>query len=127
PPEDIAALITRQSRLEDVVGEAEEEEGEPDGGEVVNLHASAEEAPAIKLVNQIVAQAVERRASDVHLAAEGRELRVRFRVDGVLHDVTTVPRRLAPGVVSRVKIMAELNIAERRVPQDGRVGLSVEG
>src|SRR5438105_7236879 len=107
PPEDIAALITRQSRLEDVVGEAEEEEGEPDGGEVVNLHASAEEAPAIKFVNQIVAQAVERRASDVHLAAEKGELRVRFRVDGVLQEITTVPRRMASGVVSRVKIMAD--------------------
>jgi type IV pilus assembly protein PilB len=127
PPEDIAALISRLNRLEDVVGEAEQEEAEPDGAEVVSLHASAEEAPAIKLVNQIVAQAVERRASDVHLAAERGELRVRFRIDGVLQEVTSVPRRMAPGVVSRVKIMAQLDIAERRLPQDGRVGLTVDG
>src|SRR5207244_3656058 len=73
------------------------------------------------------AQAVERGASDVHLAADRGELRVRYRVDGVLQDVTTVPRRMAGGVVSRVKIMAELDIAERRLPQDGRVGLTVDG
>src|SRR5947209_656245 len=129
PPEDITALISRLDRLEDVVSEPEagqaEEEGE--GAEVVDLRASADDAPAIKLVNQIVAQAVERGASDVHLAADQGELRVRFRVDGVLEDVTTVPRRMSSGVVSRVKIMADLDIAERRLPQDGRVGLSVDG
>jgi type IV pilus assembly protein PilB len=116
-------------RLEDVVGESDgqlEEPGE-EGAEIVDLHETAEEAPVIKLVNQIVAQAVEQGASDVHLAPDGRELRVRFRVDGVLQDVTTVPRRMASGVISRVKIMAELNIAERRLPQDGRVGLAVDG
>jgi type IV pilus assembly protein PilB len=129
PPEDIAALITRLDRLEDVVGEPESELEDDDaaGGEVVDLRAAVDDAPAIKLVNQIVAQAVERRASDVHLAADRGELRVRFRVDGVLHEVTTVPRRMAGGVVSRVKIMAELDIAERRLPQDGRVGLTVDG
>ncbi len=74
-----------------------------------------------------MAQAVEQGASDIHLAPDGRELRVRFRVDGVLHDATTVPRRMAGGVISRVKIMAEMNIAERRLPQDGRVGLTVDG
>jgi type IV pilus assembly protein PilB len=129
PPEDIVALISRLDRLEDVVAEPEAGPGEaePEGAEVVDLRANADDAPAIKLVNQIVAQAVERRASDVHLAAERGELRVRFRVDGVLQDITTVPRRMAGGVVSRVKIMAELNIAERRLPQDGRVGLAVDG
>jgi type IV pilus assembly protein PilB len=129
PPEDIAALITRLDRLEDVVGdpESELEDGGAAGGEVVDLRAAEDDAPAIKLVNQIVAQAVERRASDVHLAADRGELRVRFRVDGVLQEVTTVPRRMAGGVVSRVKIMAELDIAERRLPQDGRVGLTVDG
>jgi type IV pilus assembly protein PilB len=128
PPEDIAALISRLDRLEDVVGEPEAEvEDTHAGGEVVDLRASADDAPAIKLVNQIVAQAVERRASDVHLAADRGELRVRFRVDGVLEEIMTVPRRMAAGVVSRVKIMAELDIAERRLPQDGRVGLTVDG
>ncbi|HWY18997.1 MAG TPA: ATPase, T2SS/T4P/T4SS family [Solirubrobacteraceae bacterium] len=128
PPDDIAGLISRLDRLEDVVSDSHEQlEEEGGAAEVVDLHETADDAPVIKLVNQIVAQAVERGASDVHLAPDGRELRVRFRIDGVLQDVTTVPRRMAAGVVSRVKIMAELNIAERRLPQDGRVGLAVEG
>jgi type IV pilus assembly protein PilB len=129
PPEDIANLISRLDRLEDVVSEQDGhiEEMEQIGAEVVDLRETAEDAPVVKLVNQIVAQAVEQGASDVHLAPDGRELRVRFRVDGVLHDVTTVPRRMAAGAVSRVKIMAEMNIAERRLPQDGRIGLTVDG
>ncbi len=126
PPDDIAGLISRLDHLEDVVGSPEDLE-EEDGGEVVALHESSEDAPVIKLVNQIVGQAVERGASDIHLAPDGREVRVRFRVDGVLQDITTVPRRMAAGVVSRVKIMAELDIAEKRLPQDGRIGLVVDG
>ncbi len=128
PPDDIATLISRLDRLEDVVGEsatiADETE---EGAEVVALHETSEDAPVIKLVNQIVGQAVERGASDIHLAPDGRELRVRFRVDGVLQDITSVQRRMAAGVISRIKIMAELNIAEKRLPQDGRVGLVVDG
>jgi type IV pilus assembly protein PilB len=129
PPDDIATQISRLDRLEDVVADSDGQIEEPEegGAEVVDLHETADDAPVVKLVNQIVAQAVERRASDIHLAPDGRELRVRFRVDGVLQDVTTVPRRMASGVVSRVKIMAELNIAERRMPQDGRIGLAVDG
>jgi type IV pilus assembly protein PilB len=124
PADDINALVSRLDRLEDVVGESEHVEEED---ELVSLHDSTEDAPVIKLVNQLVAQAVEQGASDVHLAPDGRELRVRFRVDGVLQDITAVPRKLAAGVVSRIKIMAELNIAEKRLPQDGRVGLVVDG
>jgi type IV pilus assembly protein PilB len=128
PPDDIATLISRLDRLEDVVGEsAEVLDDSDDGAEVVALHETSEDAPVIKLVNQLVAQAVERGASDIHLAPDGRELRVRFRVDGVLQDITSVQRRMAAGVISRIKIMAELNIAEKRLPQDGRVGLVVDG
>ena len=129
PPDDIATLISRLDRLEDVVGESARvaEDDSEDGAEVVALHETSEDAPVIKLVNQIVGQAVERGASDIHLAPDGRELRVRFRVDGVLHDITTVQRRMAAGVISRIKIMAEMNIAEKRLPQDGRVGLVVDG
>jgi type IV pilus assembly protein PilB len=127
PPDDIAGLISRLDRLEDVVSDSHEQLEEEGGAEVVDLHETADDAPVVKLVNQIVAQAVERGASDIHFAPDGRELRVRFRVDGVLQDVTTVQRRMAAGVVSRVKIMAELDIAERRLPQDGRVGLAVDG
>jgi type IV pilus assembly protein PilB len=129
PPEDIVALISRLDRLEDVVSEQDGQidDAQEGGAEVVDLRETADDAPVVKLVNQIVAQAVEQGASDIHLAPDGRELRVRFRVDGVLHDITTVSRRMAPGAISRVKIMAEMNIAERRLPQDGRVGLTVDG
>jgi len=128
PPDDIASLISRLDRLEDVVGSpADLVEEEEDGGEVVALHESSEDAPVIKLVNQVVGQAVERGASDIHFAPDGKEVRVRFRIDGVLQDITTVPRKMAAGVVSRVKIMAELDIAEKRLPQDGRIGLVVDG
>jgi type IV pilus assembly protein PilB len=126
--DDIAALISRLTRLDDVVQAATsagvEEVAEP--AEVVELVDSAEDAPIIKLVNGIIAQAVEQGASDVHLAPDGQELRVRFRVDGVLQDTATVPRRMVSGVISRVKIMSDLDIAERRVPQDGRVGLTID-
>ena len=128
PPDDIANLVSRLDRLDDVVGESADpvQEAEEEA-EVVALHETSDDAPVVKLVNQIVAQAVERGASDIHLAPDGKEVRVRFRVDGVLQDITTVPRKMAAGVVSRIKIMAELNIAEKRLPQDGRVGLVVDG
>ncbi len=88
----------------------------------------------IKLVHSLIAQAAERGASDIHFEPQpddegrpGRELRVRMRIDGVLTDETKVPRRMIAGVVSRIKIMSELDISERRLPQDGRVGLTIEG
>jgi type IV pilus assembly protein PilB len=133
--EDITSLITRMNRFEDAVQEAVEEDA-TDGGplEIVDLRESAEDAPVIKLVHSIIAQAAERGASDIHFEPQpseggrsGRELRVRMRVDGVLTDATTVPKRMVGGVVSRIKIMSDLDIAERRLPQDGRVGLTIEG
>jgi len=127
PPDDITALISRLDRLEDVVGQSDEQQQAEEDDEVLALHESDEDAPVIKLVNQIVAQAVERGASDIHFAPDGSQTRVRFRIDGVLQDITTVSRRMASGVVSRVKIMAELDIAEKRLPQDGRIGLLVDG
>jgi type IV pilus assembly protein PilB len=125
-PDDIAGLIGRMSRLDDAVAAAVEE-GEDELGEVTEIRESAEDAPVIKLVNSIIAQAVEEGASDIHFEPDGREMRVRFRVDGVLNESTTIPRRMLAGVISRIKIMADLDIAEKRVPQDGRVGLTVEG
>ncbi len=78
-------------------------------------------------MNTIITRAVNERASDIHIEPGERDLRVRFRIDGVLHEVMTTPRSIANAVVSRIKIMSELNIAERRVPQDGRVSLRVSG
>ncbi|MDP9399446.1 MAG: Flp pilus assembly complex ATPase component TadA [Actinomycetota bacterium] len=126
--EDISALVSRLTRLDDVVTDAERDEEVARGPvEVVDLRESADDAPVVRLVNQIVAQAVELGASDVHLEPDATRLRVRFRIDGVLTETTTVSRRMIAGVVSRVKIMAELDIAERRLPQDGRVGLAIDG
>ena len=114
------------SRFDDAVAAAIDL-GEEELAEVSEIRESADDAPVIKLVNSIIAQAVEEGASDIHFEPEGREMRVRFRVDGVLRETTQIPRRMIAGVVSRVKIMADLDIAERRVPQDGRVSLTVEG
>jgi len=128
--EDINGLISRITRLDDVVQSTsfDEDFGEDSGpAEVVDLRESADDAPVIKLVNQVIAQAVEQGASDIHFEPDDRELRVRFRIDGVLVETTQIPRRMVSGVVSRVKIMADLDIAERRVPQDGRVGLTIDG
>ncbi len=128
--EDLAALVSRLSRLDDVVANAtfaQDEEDAAGAAEIVDLRESADDAPVIKLVNQIIARAVEQGASDVHLSPDGSQLRVRFRVDGVLSDTTTVPRRMVNGVISRVKIMSDLDISEKRLPQDGRVGLTIDG
>jgi type IV pilus assembly protein PilB len=133
--EDIAALMTRMNRFEDAVLEAVEE-GEDDAAplEVVDLRESADDAPVIKLVHSIIAEAADRGASDIHFEPQpdeqgrsGREMRVRMRIDGVLVDSAVVPRRMIGGVVSRIKIMSDLDISERRLPQDGRVGLTIEG
>jgi type IV pilus assembly protein PilB len=126
--EDVHGLISRINRLDDMVQEAVDEEDETEGpAEIVDLRESADDAPVIKLVHSIVGQAVEQGASDIHFEPEGGEMRVRFRVDGVLASSATVPRRMVRGVVSRIKIMADLDISERRLPQDGRVGLTIEG
>jgi type IV pilus assembly protein PilB len=125
-PDDIAGAIGRMSRLDDAVAAAVEQ-GEEELAEVTEIRESAEDAPVIKLVNSIVAQAVEEGASDIHFEPDGKEMRVRFRVDGVLSESTTIPKRMVAGVISRVKIMADLDISEKRIPQDGRVGLTVEG
>jgi type IV pilus assembly protein PilB len=132
--EDISALIARMNRFEDAVQEAVEEEEETASPiEVVDLRESAEDAPVIKLVHSIIAQATERSASDIHFEPQAddkggsTEMRVRMRVDGVLIETATVPKRMVGGVVSRIKIMSDLDISERRLPQDGRVSLQVEG
>jgi type IV pilus assembly protein PilB len=124
--EDVASLISRMNRLDDAIAEAVEEDESEDLALVSEIRESAEDAPVIKLVNSIIAQAVQDGASDLHFEPDGKEMRVRFRVDGVLSESTTIPRRMVAGVVSRVKIMANLDIAEKRLPQDGRVSLTIE-
>src|SRR5207248_2636569 len=100
---------------------------EPTEGDTERLKDLASEAPVIRLVNQLIARAVETRASDIHIEPFEDRLRVRYRYDGVLHEVESPPARLRAAVISRVKIMSHLDIAERRLPQDGRIRLSVRG
>jgi general secretion pathway protein E len=95
--------------------------------DVGHLQDLASEAPIIRLVNMIVTRAVESRASDIHIEPYADEMKVRYRIDGVLHDIELVPKKLQAAIFSRIKIMAKLNIAERRLPQDGRIKLKVGG
>jgi len=115
---------TALGRLTDDVGEDGDEGLELD---VERLKDMASEAPVIRLVNQMIARAVEQRASDVHIEPFEASLRVRYRIDGVLREVEAPPNRFRAAIVSRVKIMAKLNIAERRLPQDGRIKLAIRG
>jgi len=125
--EDIMAAIARVSNLEGAVLEAVQDEAPPSLEERVELRESADDAPTIKLVRSIIAQAVEQGASDVHFDPEADGFQVRFRIDGVMIDAAQVPKRMVSPVISRVKILANLDIAERRLPQDGRIGLTIDG
>jgi general secretion pathway protein E len=95
--------------------------------DVEQLKDMASEAPVIRLVNLLLEKASEAAASDVHIEPFDGQLKVRYRIDGVLHDVEAPPQKLAAAVISRIKIMAKLNIAERRLPQDGRIKLKIQG
>ncbi len=101
--------------------------GEPLEEDAERLKDLASEAPVIRLVNQIIARAVETQASDIHIEPFEDLLRVRYRYDGVLHEAESPPARLTAAIVSRIKIMSKLDIAERRLPQDGRLKLAVRG
>ena len=108
------------------------EEGEldalsDDNQDIEHLKDLASEAPVIRLVNLVISRAIESRGSDIHIEPFERELKVRYRIDGILHDVESPPKKLKAAIISRVKIMARLNIAERRVPQDGRIKMRVLG
>ncbi|MFQ5893365.1 MAG: type II secretion system ATPase GspE, partial [Nitrospinota bacterium] len=107
--------------------EADEEEALEGDYDISHLRDMALEAPVIRIVNLIISRAIERGASDVHIEPFEGELKVRYRVDGILHDVESPPKRLQAAIISRVKIMAKLNIAERRLPQDGRITLKIGG
>jgi len=107
----------------------EEIEGNIDFGDIEekDILAMATEAPIIKLANHIFFQAVKREASDIHIEPYEKELHVRYRIDGVLHHIMTPPKRVQGPLISRIKIMADMNIAEKRIPQDGRIDLRVAG
>ncbi len=99
----------------------DEEEDEAD------LKEAGEDAPIVKYVNLLITEAVQEHASDIHIEPGEKDVRIRYRIDGVLHEIRRSPRKIHPGLVSRIKILASMNIAERRVPQDGRFNLEAGG
>ncbi|MGH7389084.1 MAG: type IV-A pilus assembly ATPase PilB [Candidatus Rokuibacteriota bacterium] len=119
----VAAALTGLSS--DLAAEVEVLDEEETGAkvDVFELKESADEAPVVKLVNMVLVDAIQRGASDIHFEPYEKVFRIRFRIDGVLHETLTPPKRLEPAIVSRLKIMASLDIAERRLPQDGRMKL----
>src|SRR3954471_999690 len=133
----VAVPIKLEAAFERLYAEPDEDSGglfgeivvdaEPTEEDAERLKDLASEAPVIRLVNQLIARAVETHASDVHIEPFEDRLRVRYRYDGVLHEIEPPPTRLTAAVISRIKIMARLDIAERRLPQDGRIRLTVRG
>ena len=114
------------SEMEGTAGDVEVVEGDEESwakADIFELKESADEAPVVRLVNMILVDAIRRGASDIHLEPYEKVFRVRFRVDGVLHEIMTPPKRLETALTSRVKIMSTMDIAERRLPQDGRIKL----
>jgi type IV pilus assembly protein PilB len=128
--EDLQLLATRLGRLDgsiEAIDEGVSGEEQADQLSTALAEEADQDAPIIKLVHSIIAQAVQQGASDIHVNPEEGDTRVLFRIDGVLYPAATVRRRMAAGMVSRIKIMADLDISEKRVPQDGRLALNVEG
>lgn len=134
---DVVVRVATKTDVEDAIGSIAGLDGsvadfEGFGEEVETqdlgaVEAASEEAPIVKLVNMLITKANADRASDIHIEPTDSDLRIRFRVDGVLHEVMRTPRSVANAVVSRLKIMADVDIAERRKPQDGRISLRVGG
>ncbi len=114
-------------RIVEGIDDADAEAASEDSDDVEHLKDLASEAPVIRLVNLLISRAIESRASDIHIEPFERDLKVRYRIDGVLYDVESPPKRLRAAIISRIKIMAKLNIAERRIPQDGRIKMRVLG
>ncbi|MGE0420301.1 MAG: GspE/PulE family protein, partial [Acetobacteraceae bacterium] len=131
-PVDIDAAYDRlygegRSAIDQIYDAAGEREDTDRDADLERLKDLASEAPVIRLVNSLITRAVEMRASDIHLESTETGLRVRYRVDGVLRVMDAPPARLRSAIISRIKIMAKLNIAERRLAQDGRIRLAVRG
>ncbi len=127
-PSEIQRVI-EQFTMERMIQDISEQEQEitEEVTDIADLQKMATEALVIQLVNLIIHRAVQSRASDIHIEPFEREVKVRYRIDGVLREVQSPPKRLHPAIVSRIKILADMNIAERRLPQDGRIRLRVSG
>jgi type IV pilus assembly protein PilB len=126
--EDLNLLLARLTSMDESIEDLNDDEAEEaDDATSLLVDEADNDAPIIKLVHSIVAQAIQQGASDIHVNPEEGDTKVLFRVDGVLAPAATVKRKMAAGVVSRIKILADLDISEKRVPQDGRFALTVDG
>lgn len=123
----INKVYERNAEIKEGIDEHERGITESEIPEPADILDSDDEAPIIRIVNSLLFQAVKEKASDIHIECFEKNVSVRFRKDGMLHEVISIPKRLQNSVISRVKIMAELDIAERRKPQDGRISLKVAG
>jgi type IV pilus assembly protein PilB len=123
--ETIEQFFRQDGEVDEVMQAATDEADEET--DLAGLSEVVEDAPIVKFVNLLVNQAVGDRASDIHVEPNESDLRIRFRIDGVLHEVMRSPRSIQAGVISRLKVMADINIAERRIPQDGRITMKVSG
>jgi len=120
--------IIRQSDVDEATAEGVEHVEEKTDAEAESgLEKQAEDAPVIKMVNLLMAGAVKSRASDIHIEVYQKELRIRYRIDGVLHEQPSPPKKFHNAICARIKILSNLNIAEKRVPQDGRMRLKIDG
>ena len=136
---EVATVVATAGQLQDAIDRFHRLDGEvdtmaqeaadelADPEDLADVNEVVEDAPIVKFVNLLITQAVHDRASDIHVEPGERDLRIRFRIDGVLHEVMHSPKSIQAGVISRLKVMSEINIAERRVPQDGRMSLTVGG
>jgi type IV pilus assembly protein PilB len=124
---DVVSAINRFHRMDDDLDDLSSTIGGDEEDDLSSVREVVEDAPVVKFVNLLITQAVQDRASDIHIEPTERDVRVRFRIDGVLHEVMHSPKSIQSGVTSRLKIMADINIAERRIPQDGRMSVSVNG
>ncbi len=125
---DIETRINQVYRAEGEMHDLTSDLAPEDDAEDLNaLTEVTDEAPIVRFVNLLITQAISDRASDIHIEPTERDMRVRYRIDGVLHDAHRSPKNIQNGVISRLKIMAEMNIAERRVPQDGRMSVTHQG
>ncbi len=132
PKQEILSAINRVMELKNESAKDIMEDMEEEGDEILKDLESIQditlmetEAPIIRMVNRLMVQAYRDRASDIHVEPYQTDVKVRYRIDGILHDVLTLPKRIHSPVVSRIKIMASLNIAEKRLPQDGRIGIKL--
>ncbi len=120
----ISEVYKLDAHVNDMVDDTEEEEAKEEAEE--DIKVTDKSSPVVKMIDSLLIESVHKRAGDIHIEPQEDEMKIRFRIDGVLHDITTVPKKMQASIISRLKIMGGMDIAERRLPQDGRFGLKIE-